>query len=62
MSESSRVGAKVEVRGLGRNFQKGGVQIDVLHSLDLALDPGDRLAIVGRSGSGKSTLLQVLGT
>ncbi|MCK6517039.1 ABC transporter ATP-binding protein [Myxococcota bacterium] len=62
MSETSRVGAKVEVRGLGRNFQKGGVQIDVLHSLDLALDPGDRLAIVGRSGSGKSTLLQVLGT
>ena len=41
MSESSRIGAKVEVRGLGRNFQKGGVQIDVLHSLDLAVGHAD---------------------
>ena len=38
-----------------------GEQLDVLHDLDLELQPGSIIAIVGRSGSGKSTLLNILG-
>ncbi len=52
----------VEIRALGRFFETGGGRIDVLHGLDLDIDEGDRIAIVGQSGVGKSTLLHILGT
>jgi lipoprotein-releasing system ATP-binding protein len=47
--------------GVRRGFSEGGTRLDVLKQVDLAVAPGERLAIVGASGSGKTTLLQVLG-
>jgi len=60
-TESGR-GARIEVRKLGKAYIHNGQPLEVLSDVDLLLDPGDMVAIVGASGVGKSTLLQILGT
>jgi lipoprotein-releasing system ATP-binding protein len=51
----------VELKRLTRSFEQGGVRIDVLRGVDLAIQPGEIVALLGPSGSGKSTLLQAVG-
>jgi len=53
--------ALIEVRGLYKSFPMGDGRIDVLRGIDLAIAPGEKLAVLGSSGVGKSTLLHVLG-
>ncbi|MFE4211853.1 thiol reductant ABC exporter subunit CydD [Streptomyces sp. NPDC056844] len=48
----------LDVRGLSARYE--GAEHDALHSVDLTLHPGKRVAVVGPSGSGKTTLAQVL--
>ena len=52
----------LEVTGLGKRFSHQGKTIEVLRDLDLTVQPGEMVSIVGQSGVGKSTLLQILGT
>ena len=51
----------LRVRGLTRSFEQGGVRIDVLRGVDLDLQGGEIVALLGPSGSGKSTMLQAVG-
>jgi lipoprotein-releasing system ATP-binding protein len=53
--------AVLEARDVQKSFTQGPVTLQVLQGVMLAVDAGERIAIVGASGSGKTTLLQILG-
>jgi len=51
----------VEITGLGKSYAMAGGAIEVLGDLDMEVQRGEFVAIMGASGSGKSTLLHILG-
>lgn len=51
----------IQVRGLAKDYRRGGEEIHVLQRLNLDVDKGDFVAFMGPSGSGKTTLLNLLG-
>ncbi|MCB0026685.1 MAG: ATP-binding cassette domain-containing protein, partial [Anaerolineales bacterium] len=51
----------IRLANLERAFQRGDASVQALRQLDLTIEQGEFIALVGPSGSGKSTLLNLLG-
>lgn len=51
----------IRMENLRKVYMAGTVEVPALNAIDLTIDPGEFLAIMGPSGSGKSTLMNILG-
>jgi lipoprotein-releasing system ATP-binding protein len=61
MNNSTATTALITCTKITKTFVDGKLQTPVLHGIDLHINVGEQVAIVGSSGSGKSTLLSILG-
>lgn len=51
----------IETKNLSKTYGQKQLRVEALKSTDMAIEPGEFVAVMGRSGSGKSTLLHLLG-
>lgn len=58
----AKIGPVLRLNGIRKSYNVGTpVEVEVLHGIDLMLEHGEFVALIGPSGSGKSTLLNIVG-
>jgi putative ABC transport system ATP-binding protein len=55
------VSAVVELRGVRKTYRSGPIEFEALRGVDMSIETGEYVAVVGPSGSGKSTLMNLIG-
>jgi putative ABC transport system ATP-binding protein len=53
--------ALIELAGIRKSFRMGDGELEVLHGIDMSVERGEFIAMMGPSGSGKSTTMNILG-
>jgi len=61
MSDADTRSPLMRVRNVRKSYRSGGGMLEVLRGVDLDLEPGAFVAVIGQSGCGKSTLLHLMG-
>ncbi|TQR98019.1 ABC transporter ATP-binding protein [Paenibacillus ottowii] len=61
MSETQSNKTVIEIKELKKRYEVGGQEIQALRSVNLSINEGEFVAIMGPSGSGKSTMMNVIG-
>jgi putative ABC transport system ATP-binding protein len=51
----------IRIEGLSKRYGSGDTAVDALRNVDMSIEPGEVVGLIGPSGSGKSTLLKCLG-
>ena len=51
----------IEATGIGKTYQRGREKVCALNGVDLTIEPGEFVSIVGPSGAGKTALMNILG-
>ncbi|WP_077303140.1 ABC transporter ATP-binding protein [Virgibacillus pantothenticus] len=51
----------IQLKKISKSYKQGKEQVPVLHNIDLTIEQGDYVSIMGPSGSGKSTIMNIIG-